>query len=107
MTLLERVKLRLEDTEDNLLNELLTTVKDRLCIRLGVMELPTIFESICVDATVKMYRRLYYEGITSEGTDGLSTSFVDDVLAEYSEEITSWKETQSNKNGTERVVRFL
>ncbi|MEG0736824.1 MAG: phage head-tail connector protein [Longicatena sp.] len=107
MILFERARLRLEDTEDALLNELLTTVNDRLCIRLGVMLLPYIFESICVDATVKMYRRLYYEGITSEGTDGLSTSFVDDVLAEYNEEITAWKETQSNKNGTERVVRFL
>ncbi len=107
MAILERIKIRLDEkVSDDILNELIQTVSDRLCLRLGTIELPSLFESICVDASVKMYRRTYYEGINSEGTDGFSTSFVDDVLSEYSQEISDYKDGQSNVNGN-RVVRFL
>ena len=89
MDMLERLKTRLPDTEltDEQLSEYLQTMSDRLCLRLGVDTLPTLFQSICVDATVKMVRRTYYEGISSEGVANISTSFVDNILAEYDDEI--------------------
>lgn len=69
--------------------------------------LPNLFESICVDAVVKMYRRTYYEGISSEGAANISTTFVDDVLSEYAQEIGDWKTQQANVGGSGKVVRFL
>lgn len=108
MAILERVKTRLdENVSDDVLNELIQTISDRLCLRLNENELPVLFESICVDAVVKMYRRTYYEGISSEGTDGFSTSFIDDILSEYSEEIYDYKNSKANQNGSGRVVKFL
>ena len=86
MELIERVRKRIpydEGVSDEVLMEYIDTVSDRLCLRLGVDILPRLFESICVDAVVKMHRRVYYEGISSEGTANITTSFVDNILAEY------------------------
>ena len=109
MDIAERISNRMngEEIDYTKMNELITIVSDRLCIRLGETQLPDAFRSICADASVKMYRRLYYEGITTEGTEGISTSFVSDVLSEYNDEISSWKEQKSNTSGSGRVVRFL
>lgn len=106
---LQRIKIRLPDTKlsDDQLTELLQTVNDRLCLRLGVETLPALFGSVCVDATVKMVRRIYYEGISSEGTANITTSFVDDVLAEYAGEISDWKDAQAADGNNKKVVRFL
>lgn len=100
-------RLELEEVDETVINELAVTVSDRLCIRLGEGPLPDPFRSICVDATVKMVRRMYYEGISSEGTSNMSTSFVEDILSEYDDEIAAWKEKKANAGGSGRVVRFL
>ena len=104
-----RVKIRLnnETVDGNVISELVKTVSDRLCIRMGEGELPSLFDSVCVDAVVKMYRRMYYEGIVSEGTDGINTTFVDNILDEYSKEIEEYKAMKSNTDGSKRVVKFL
>lgn len=107
MDLVNRVFNRLEDADEDVLKEYIVTIKDRLCLRLGEEDLPEQFESICVDAVVKMYRRMYYEGIVSEGTSNLTTSFVNDILAEYSQEISDWKARKANNAGSGRMVRFL
>ena len=105
----ERVKKRLTDYSDNanLIDELIATVEDRLCIRLDEETLPKKFTSICVDAVVKAYRRVYFEGITAEGVENLSTSFVEDILAEYAFEISAWIEKKANLSGSGKIVRFL
>jgi hypothetical protein len=107
--MLERLRIRLPDTPlpEEALKEYLNTVSDRLCLRLGVEMLPSLFQSICVDATVKMYRRTYYEGISTEGVANISTSFVDDILAEYAQEIGDWKSSQAANGNSNKVVRFL
>ena len=104
-TIKERVITRLRDetVDDDVLSDFITTVSDRLCLRLGEDKLPSIFDSICVDAVVKMHRRTYYEGISSEDTEGMSTKFIDDILDEYSKEINAW----IAKNQGQRVVKFL
>ena len=109
MELIERVQLRLqgENPDTALLQELIFTASDRLCIRLGEDSLPGLFESICVDAVVKMYRRMYYEGISSENGGNLSTSFGEDVLNEYAEEIEGWNSRKANTSGSGKVVHFL
>ena len=105
--LLKRLKTRLPDTEltDSQLEEYIQTMSDRLCLRLGVEILPALFSSICVDATVKMVRRTYYEGISSEGVASISTSFVDYILSEYADEIGDWKAAQADSGKKNRFVR--
>ena len=107
--LLTRLKTRLPDTQltDAQLAEYLTTMSDRLCLRLGADTLPPLFRSICVDATVKMVRRTYYEGITSESIANINTSFVDDILAEYAGEIEDWRDGQAASGNSKKVVTFL
>ncbi|MFR1698793.1 MAG: hypothetical protein ACLSU9_11015 [Anaerovoracaceae bacterium] len=107
--LLARLKIRLPQTEltETQLEEYIVTVSDRLCLRLGADSLPPLFGSVCVDATVKMIRRIYYEGISSEGVANISTSFVDDILAEYDDEISDWKNKQAAGGNSGKVVRFL
>lgn len=109
MELIDRLMVRIPDTslENSELKEYLSTVSDRLCLRLGAEKLPPLFESICVDAAVKMVRRTYYEGISSEGVANISTSFVDDILAEYAGEIEDWKNSQAASGNSNKVVRFL
>lgn len=108
MTILERVRLRVPATEapDNVVSDYIATITDRLNLRLGTEELPAIFESIVVDATVKMHRRKYYEGITTEGVANISTSFVEDILSEYETEISSWANAHAGCVSN-KVVQFL
>lgn len=96
-----------DEIDELVLQEYIATVKDRLCLRLGESELPGLFESICVDAVVKMHRRTYYEGISSESVANLSTTFVEDILSEYETEIEMWLEQKSNASGSGKVVRLL
>lgn len=98
--LVDRVKARyLPDEavpEDSAIEEMIQTVSDRLLIRLKVEELPKLAESIAVDAAVKALRLRGYEGSSSESaSDGgsMSNSFIDDVLAAYSDDVEALRET--------------
>ena len=109
MVVLDRVMVRLsgEDSIDvPFIEEAILMIEDRLKLRLGVELLPPVFQSITVDAVVKVYRRKYYEGIKIESMDTISTHFMDDVLSEYEKDIRAYiqsKEISSFKN----VVRFV
>lgn len=107
--LLTRLKVRLPDTalNDEQLTEYLNTINDRLILRLRADSLPAAFQSICVDAAVKMVRRTYYEGISTESVTNISTSFVDDILSEYEAEISGYLNAQAESGKTDKVVRFL
>ena len=93
------------------LEELCRGVSDRLCMRLGVAELPEVAESVAVDASVKAVRRKFYEGVSSEseGQGGsLSTSFYEDLLGEYSQEIAGLRAMLAGGGALARAkVRFL
>lgn len=108
----ERIAKRLDGEQYNqtIMDEINQTVTDRLCLRLGVTEgaFPSLFQSIAVDACVKVWRKRYYEGITSENIANLSTSFIDDVLAEYADEIDTWLNSRDGDvSSSRKVVRFL
>lgn len=111
MSLLERVKTRLpgEDVSDDILSEYIATISDRLLLRLSANTLPSPFDSIVVDAVVKMHRRSYYEGISSESSANINTSFVDDILNEYSDEINRWVANKKETDcfGERKKVMFL
>lgn len=102
MTVFERVRLILADEEysESRIRQYIDTISARLCLRLGVDTLPLLFQPVCADAAVKMHRRYYYEGVSSETDGSVSSSFVDDVLAEYESDIQSYKDGHG-------VVRFL
>ena len=108
MKTVERVLLRLgsENADPAIIQDYVKIITDRLCLRLGTDTLPREFEGIAADATVKLYRRAMFEGISSEGTEGRTTSFVSDILAEYADEITAYKERKARTDG-ERTIYFL
>lgn len=105
--LIIRLEKRLPGVDQDNLTEYLRTVSDRLCLRLGEIVLPSAFESICIDACVKMHRRVYYEGISGESVANMTTSFVDDILSEYASEIGGYKEQQLKTGASGPTVRFL
>ncbi len=109
--ILNRVKVSLPDIsepDENLLKELIQRANDRVSLYVGddPEELSTKLYSIVVDMSVKMYRRLYFEGISSENADTLSTSFVENLLSEYIDELDAYI---NNQRGAyqKRTVRFL
>lgn len=104
--LLLRIQNRIKDESATVetLSEIAQTVSDRVCLRLGTTSVPDLFNSIVVDASVKLYRRTYYEGVSSENDDGITTSFVNDILEEYNAEFEQYKQNQSAKSN---VISFL
>lgn len=112
ISLMTRIKNRLEGEAYDcaVVEELLAMVTDRLCLRLGVSVLPSVFGSIAVDATIKAYRRVYYEGITTEAfAINTSVTFVSDILAEYEPEITSYLDSvdEDGNSRSNKTIRFL
>ena len=108
MTVLERVKVRIPEAKSDILEELVTSATDRILLRIGKDELPAKLETIAVEIVTKMYRKMYYEGITSESADTLTVSFVEDIFAEYEEELKRWMELDDDIEGKNKLkVRFI
>ncbi|MCO7128394.1 phage head-tail connector protein [Sporolactobacillus shoreicorticis] len=108
MAITDRVKIRLPEIKDDLLDELSKTATDRINLRLGLTEFPTELESVAVEVVCAMYNRSYHEGVKAENVDTFSISFVDDILQEYDADFRRYlamKEKQENVN--KGVVRFL
>lgn len=108
----DRVQNRMngEDYDDTIMDEIIQTVTDRLCLRLGVTEdtFPNVFKSVVVDASVKVWRQRYYEGIKTEWNASLKNEFVTDILAEYQDEIDQWlNSAAADRSGNRKVVRLL
>lgn len=109
MAILDRVKLRLpEETNDQILGEFIQTAIDRINLRVKQTIFPTSLESILVEIVVKMYRRKYYEGISSESADTLNVSFYEDIFAEYEGEFNNWVKMNDEDTGNNKLkVRFI
>ena len=108
MAVLERVKVRIPEAKEGMLEELVTSATDRILLRIGKDELPAKLETIAVEIVTKMYRKMYYEGITSESADTLTVSFVEDIFAEYEEEFKRWMELDDDIEGKNKLkVRFI
>ena len=108
MTVLERVKVRIPEAKEGVLEELVTSATDRILLRIGKDELPAKLETIAVEIVTKMYRKMYYEGITSESADTLTVSFVENIFAEYEEEFKRWIALDDEAEGKNKLkVRFI
>lgn len=109
MTVLERAQARLsseQHIDQTVLEELCEMVISRLCLRLSADSLPDIFYPIAADAAVKAYRRIYYEGIASESSVG-SVSFIQDILAEYENEIAAYKKAHAAEGLGGHICYFI
>lgn len=108
MAVLERVKVRIPEAKEGVLEELITSATDRILLRIGKDELPAKLETIAVEIVTKMYRKMYYEGITSESADTLTVSFVENIFAEYEEEFERWMKLDDEAEGKNKLkVRFI
>lgn len=109
MAVLDRVKLRLpEANDDPIIEELIQTATDRINLRVKQTVFPVLLESILVEIVVKMYRRKYYEGISSESADTLNVSFYEDIFAEYEGEFNNWIKMNDEDTGNNKLkVRFI
>ena len=108
MAVLERVKVRIPEAKEGVLEEFVTSATDRILLRIGKDELPAKLETIAVEIVTKMYRKMYYEGISSESADTLNVTFVEDIFAEYEEEIKRWMELDDDIEGKNKLkVRFI
>lgn len=108
MAVLERVKVRIPEAKEGVLEELVTSATDRILLRIGKDELPAKLETIAVEIVTKMYRKMYYEGITSESADTLTVSFVENIFAEYEEEFKRWVKLDDEAEGKNKLkVRFI
>lgn len=108
MAIIDRVKIRIPEAKDAVLGELIISATDRILLRIGKDELPQKLETIAVEIVTKMYRKLYYEGITSESADTLSVSFVEDIFSEYEEEFERWLKLDDEVEGKNKLkVRFI
>lgn len=107
MALLERVQVRLDGEpvadQEQRLRELCDLAGVRICLRIREPTLPELLEPIAADVVVKLWRRWNYEGISSENGGTLSTSFVEDVLAEYDDEFAAYVEQQAAQNGRRKI----
>ena len=107
----KRIECRMtgELCDKTVMGEISQTVLDRISIRLGISnetEFPALFYGVCAEASVKAYRRRYYEGIQSESATGVfSDTFVEDILIEYESEFTAYR--NSDNVGSSKRVQFL
>lgn len=108
MAIIDRVKIRIPEAKDGVLEELIISATDRILLRIGKDELPQKLETIAVEIVTKMYRRMLYEGISSESADTLNVTFIDDIFAEYDEEFEKWLKRSDEDEGKNKLkVRFI
>lgn len=110
MTVLERIQVRIPEANNtpDLFNELIQTAIDRINLKVKQLEFPKQLESVLVEIVIKMYRRIYYEGISSESADTLNVSFFEDIFAEYEEEFDNWIKMNDEETGNNKLkVRFI
>lgn len=108
MTIIDRVKIRIPEAKNGVLEELIISATDRILLRINKDELPQKLETIAVEIVAKMYRRMMYEGISSESADTLNVTFIDDIFAEYDEEFEKWLKRSDEDEGKNKLkVRFI
>ena len=91
MTILNDVKKLLSGTPDEQLAVIERRTEERLISLLGVLEVPTTFEYVLYEVTLKRFNRIGNEGMTSVGQEGLSMSFPDSDFDEYTQEFEDFR----------------
>lgn len=109
MTLQERLKVRISNIDDALLSELIQTATDRIALRCGLLNYDERLDSIAVEVVSAMYNRHLQNshGEKSESVDTFSVTYVDDLLAEYEQELKAFKTVQDKENGQTTVSKVV
>lgn len=108
--LLDRVKLRLkieDNSQDVLLEELINSTIDDICIYIGEDECPAKLHSTCVDITVTTYRLLGLEGLKSEQVDVINRTYIESGLNIHRQKLDKYIHQKEKKEIQEsRKVKF-
>lgn len=91
MSILDDVKRLLGGTPDERLEIIERRTKERLASMLGVSDVPSEFEYITYEVTLKRFNRIGNEGMKSVGQEGLSMSFPDSDFDEYTQEFEDFR----------------
>ncbi len=110
MAIIDRLKLRLDnigDSKDDLLNEIIDTVTERMQIRFFSGEaVPSSLEYVIVEVAAVRFNRIASEGMSSQTVEGESISFDDsDDFSPYLSDIVAYQR-ENDASGKGRV-RFL
>lgn len=110
--MLDRLRIRKPNLDENLANEFIKTAKDRILLRVGISKsiFPAELESICVEVVSAMYNQheSNHEGVESESVDVFSIKFVNNLLDQYNQELHEYKRLLEKEEDENRYkVRFL
>ncbi len=107
-TIVDDVKKLLSGTIDEKLEIIERRTIERLASLLGVSEIPTEFDYISYEVTLKRFNRIGQEGMQSYSQEGLSMAFPDSDFSEYEQVIDEFKDQDKGLLGPRKgKVRFL
>lgn len=94
-----------DDSLDDKLNIIISSVTSRLKVLLGGIEVPQELNHIILEVSIIRFNRIGSEGLSSHSVEGESLGFAEDDFAQYQDEIKAYLESlNSSKRGK---VRFL
>jgi hypothetical protein len=94
-----------DDSLDEKLKLIISTVTARLKVLLGGIEPPESLDYIIRDVSIIRFNKIGSEGMTSHSVEGESLSFGDNDFAGYMDDIQAFLETQ--KESAKGRLRFL
>lgn len=107
-SIVEDVKRLLSGTVDEKLEVIERRTRERLLSLLDASKVPSEFEYISYEVTLKRFNRIGQEGMQSYSQEGLSMAFPDSDFSEYHREIDEFKNKEKGLLGPRRgKVRFL
>lgn len=93
-----------DDTQDDKLTQIIGMVESRLKLKLGgVVAVPGALSYIVAEVTVSRYNQISSEGTSSHSIDGVSMTWLDDIMFPY---LTDMQDYLDQQNGAKKV-RFL
>lgn len=106
--MLDNLKIMLGITGDDLdekLGLIIESVKARLKVLLGGVEIPAELEYIVREVSIIRFNRIGSEGLTNHSVEGESLTFVDNDFNAFAEDIQAWLDKQ--EDNARGKVRFI
>ncbi|MGL5712244.1 MAG: phage head-tail connector protein [Paraclostridium sp.] len=94
-------------TFDKFIDECMAISSGLISRYLGVDTVPTELEFVLIECTIVRYNRIGSEGLTSEGIDGYSSSFIEDILSPYHQYLDDYIGRNADKCNSFKVLRTL
>lgn len=94
-----------DNSQDNRLNLIISSVTSRLRVLLGGLEVPESLNYILLDVSISRFNRIGSEGLSSHNVEGESLTFSDNDFEPYMNDIQTY--LNSRKDAAKGKVRFL